>query len=244
MRSFFGQFVEFVVVGGEQRFGAGALVVVQVFGEAPGDADAVVGAGAAPDFVEQDERAVADIVHNQRGFVHFHHKRTFAAADVVAGAHAGEHLVYQADAGAFGGHETAHLGHQRDEGRLAQQGRFAGHIGAGDQDDLYFVVVEVDVVGHVRFADGQLGFDDRVPAVADVEHGGIVQFRAVVVVFQGHFGKRQQAVQPGDQLGIVLYRLDVLADFLRQGEKDMFFQFQHFFFGAEDFGFQYLSVPR
>ena len=44
---------EFVVVGGEE--GAAADAVVQVLGDGPGEGDAVEGAGAAADLVEDDE---------------------------------------------------------------------------------------------------------------------------------------------------------------------------------------------
>ena len=39
-------------------------------------------------------------------------------------------------AGLGGGHETAHLGHERDEGHLAEVGRLAGHVGPGHQPQL------------------------------------------------------------------------------------------------------------
>ena len=49
------QLVELVVMCGEQRFGPVVAVAVEVLGDAPGNADAVVGAGAPPDLIQQDE---------------------------------------------------------------------------------------------------------------------------------------------------------------------------------------------
>ena len=53
-RKLFGKFGQLEVVGGEERLRPGAGV--QVFDRRPGDGQAVIGRGAAPDFVEQDQR--------------------------------------------------------------------------------------------------------------------------------------------------------------------------------------------
>ena len=50
-----GQFGQFVIMRGEQRFCAD--LVVQMFDDAPGEAQAIEGAGAAADFVEYDQAA-------------------------------------------------------------------------------------------------------------------------------------------------------------------------------------------
>ncbi len=45
-------------------------------------------------------------------------------------------------------HKTADLRHQRQQGDLPDVGAFAGHVRAGDQQDLSFVVARTRVVGH------------------------------------------------------------------------------------------------
>ena len=53
---------QLVVVGGEHHLGSGFFVLVQVFGDGPGNGYAVVGRGAAADFIEEHQRAVGDVV--------------------------------------------------------------------------------------------------------------------------------------------------------------------------------------
>ena len=104
--------VEFVVVGGEE--GAAADVVVEVFDDGPGERDAVVGAGAAADFVEDHQAARRGGVEDVRGLDHFDHERALAAAEFIAGADAGEDAIDEAEDGFAGGDEAADLGHERE----------------------------------------------------------------------------------------------------------------------------------
>jgi len=126
-----GEFGEFVVVGGEE--GAGPGGVGEEFGDGPGKGEAVEGGGAAADFVEDDEGVGGGVVEDVGGFGHFDHEGGLALGEVVGGADAGEDAVDEADGGGFGGDEEAGLGHEDEEGDLADVGGFAGHVGAGDQ---------------------------------------------------------------------------------------------------------------
>ena len=137
---------------GEERARTAAAVVVDVFHYGPGYRDAVVGGGAAPQLVEEYQRAPAHVVEDGGGLVHLHHEGGFARRYVVAGAHAGENLVYQTDAGFLRGDIAAGLRHEGDEGRLAQERRFTRHVGARNHHHLRLVAVESQRVGYVRFA--------------------------------------------------------------------------------------------
>src|SRR5690606_2156072 len=68
------------VVGGEQSKGAHA--VCQVIGTGPGQGQAVEGAGAATDFVQQHQTALGGVVQNIGGLRHLHHKGGAAAGQV------------------------------------------------------------------------------------------------------------------------------------------------------------------
>ena len=57
-------FVELVVVRGEERFGAGRRVAVDVFDHRPRDGNAVVGTRAPADFVQQHEAALGNVVQD------------------------------------------------------------------------------------------------------------------------------------------------------------------------------------
>ena len=185
--------VQFVVVGGKQGLGM-SLVLVDILHDGPCDGDAVVGGGASAQFVEQHQTALREVVQYGGGLVHLHHEGTLAGRDVVGGAHAGEYLVHDADGGAFCRHEGAYLRHEHDEGGLPEQGRLTGHIGTCQHDNLLRVVVEQDVVGHIRLADRQLLLDDRVASLTDVDDERVVHLGADVAVLQGCPCEAEQAV--------------------------------------------------
>ena len=83
--------------------------------------------------------------------MHFDHESGFAHGDVVRSSHPRENAVHHADTCTFGRNERAYLCHQRDNGRLPEQGGLAAHIGAGDDDDLLAVCVQINIVGDIRF---------------------------------------------------------------------------------------------
>ena len=95
------EFGEFVVMGGEERPRADA--VVQVFRDAPRDGQAVEGRGAAADLVQDDEAALGGVVEDVGGLVHLDHEGRLPAREVVAGADAGEDAVGEANLGALAG---------------------------------------------------------------------------------------------------------------------------------------------
>ena len=157
--------VELVIMRGEQRQGAVLAGLVQMLGNGPCDADAIVRAGAAPNLIQQHQAARREVVEDGRGFVHLHHEGGFAAADVVRRANPGENPIEDAQIGVFGGDKRARLRHQGDQRGLPQQGTLARHVGPCDHQDLSGVRIELDVVGDVGFARGQLPFDDGMPAL-------------------------------------------------------------------------------
>jgi hypothetical protein len=117
-------------VGREQR--PAAVGVVQGLGAGPGDGQAVIGGGAAADLVEDHQRARACLGEDGGGLDHLHHEGRAAAGQVVARADAAEQAVDDAEPQALGGHEAAGLGQDGQQGVLAQEGRLAGHVRAGD----------------------------------------------------------------------------------------------------------------
>ena len=88
-----------------------------------GDGQAVEGRGAAADFVENDQRALARLIEDRRRLDHFDHEGRAPAREVVGGADAREQAIDDADMGAPRRHEGAHLGQRRDQRVLAQKGR-------------------------------------------------------------------------------------------------------------------------
>ena len=188
-----------MVVGGEERLGAQGGVVVDVLDHRPGDGDAVVGAGAAADLVQDEQAAGGGVVQDVGGLDHLDHEGGLPGVDLVLGADAGEDAVDEADAGGGGGDEAAHLRHQDDQGDLAQVGGLAGHVGAGD-DAHALAGLEGDVVGHEALAaEGVL--DHRVAAVLDVEHVVRQDLGADVAAQGSGLGEGGQDIQLGQAAG-------------------------------------------
>ena len=140
----------------------------------PGDGEAVVGGGAAPDFVEDHQRPLAGLIEDGGGLHHLHHEGGAPAREVVRRADAGEEPVDRADAGGGSGDERAHLGQHRDQRILAQEGALACHVGAGDEPDAGRRA-EVAIVGHEgRVAAGAHRLHHRMAPAFDLEGRGLV----------------------------------------------------------------------
>ena len=73
----------------------------------PGDGKPVVGGGAAPDLIEDHQRALAGLVEDGGGLHHLDHEGGAPAREIVSGAYAGEEPVYHTDACFVGRHERA-----------------------------------------------------------------------------------------------------------------------------------------
>ena len=125
-----GQFGEFKVVGGKEGEALG--LVVQPGGNGGGQRQAVIRAGAAPDFVHEHQRLRRGAAQDLRRFGHLQHEGGLGVGQIVGRADAGVNGVYRPQAAAFGGHVAAHAGQQGDEGHLPHVGAFAAHVGAGD----------------------------------------------------------------------------------------------------------------
>ena len=82
-----------------------------------------------------------------RGFLHFDEKSGFPAGQVVSGTDAGEDPIADPDPGRARRDEATHLRQDHGQGHLANQRGFSRHVGAGDNQDLLGLGIEVDVIG-------------------------------------------------------------------------------------------------
>ena len=166
-----GQGRQFVVVGGEQA--PAAVDVVQVLERRPGDREAVPGRGAPADLVEDHQRPRPGLVQDGGGLDHLDHEGRAAPGQVVGRPDPAEELVDDADPGRPGRHVAARLGEDGDQRVLAQEGRLAGHVGAGQQPDRGRAVglrAQVAAVGDEALAPAaQRGLDHRVAPGGDLE---------------------------------------------------------------------------
>ena len=151
-----------------------------------GNGHAVVGAGAPPYFVEDEQALIGALRQNRCRFGHFHHKGTLTSGDVVLGADTGKNPIDQADFGAIRRYKRPNLGHQHNQGHLAHHSAFAGHVGAGNDGNLATLAVEGQRIGDKLAA--TVLFDHRVASVFDDNSGIAKQLRAHIAVADGHFG--------------------------------------------------------
>ena len=84
-----------MIMSGKKR--PGAKRGVEIFGHGPGDAQAIEGARATSDFIEDDQAARGGVVQDIGRLVHLNHKGALAASEIVARADAGENAVKQPD---------------------------------------------------------------------------------------------------------------------------------------------------
>ena len=196
--------VQLVIVSGEERARLRLRVLVKILHDSPGDGDAVVGRRAAAQLVEEHERTRRHVVQDVRRFGHFYHEGRLAERYVVRRSDAGEYLVDDTHMSRVGRHEAAHLRHERDERRLAQQRRLTSHVRTGDYHYLLLLGVELDVVGHVLLAKRQLRLDDGVASGAYLEHVVVLNHRAHVAVLLGSLCEREQTVETRHDVGVGL----------------------------------------
>ena len=236
-----GEVGELVVVGGEEGAGFALGGVVEVFDDGPGDGDAVEGGGAAADFVKDDEGAGGGVVEDVGGFLHLDHEGGAAAGEVVAGANAGEDAVNEADLHLFGGDGAADVGHDGEDGDLADVGGFTGHVGAGDEDELAGGAVEECVVWDEAFGAG-LELNDGVAALADDEVEGVVDDGATVGEGEGAVGEALEDVELGDGGGGGLDGGELGDGLGAEGLEELVFEGVAFVLGAVDAAFVFLEL--
>ncbi len=201
----------------------------------PGDRDAVVGAGPAPYLIEHQQAAGRRMVEKVGGFDHFDHEGGLPGANLVPGADAGKDAVHQADVGLISRHKGADLGHQDDEGHLAQKGALARHVGASDDQD-HLLVVKADVVGHKGLL-ALRDLDHGVPTGDDVQFPALRKLGPDVAVQQGDLGQGGADVEGGQRAG---YRQEALrggSHLLHNLLIDNGFQIGQAFLGIENEGF-------
>ena len=182
---------------GEQRLAAQTGVVVQMLNHGVGDGQPVISAGAAPDFVQYQQRPMTGLVENGGGFHHFHHKSGLPGSQVVLQADAGKDTVHQADLGMVGGHETANLRQQHNQRHLPDVSGFAGHIGAGNQHNLGILGVHGGVVGDIG-AGVQHPFHHRMPTARNADGAALVEDGADIAMPHGDGGQSGEHIGAGN----------------------------------------------
>ena len=109
---FVGQLDQFVIVRGEQSHRASLGMVMQKLDHAPGDGQAVIRAGAAPDFVQDDQAARRAMVQDVGGLDHLNHEGALPGGQFVLCADAREDAIHRGQTGRLRRHVAADLRHE------------------------------------------------------------------------------------------------------------------------------------
>ena len=143
--------------------------------------------------------------------------------------------------GRCGGYETACLGQQGDQGVLAQEGRFTGHVRTGQQPDCGVVLGrKVAVVGDKGRAALflQSAFHDGVAAADDVEGAAVVDAGCAPVQIAGQIGKGAGQVDFRQGAGRLCDAVGVVEHGSAQGFKQRLFDLKRATAGVQDAGFK------
>ena len=193
------QLRQLVIMRGEQR--AAAIDGVQMLDRRPGDGQPVIGRRAAADLIQDDQRARAGLVQDRRRLHHLHHEGGAPARQIVGGADAAEQPVHRADPRRLRRHEAADLRQDGDQRVLSQEGRFAGHVRAGQQP-VPLLAFQHAIIADEAFARRlQRRFHHRMATAGDGELRTFRHFRADIAVVDGQLGQRRGHIQPGDGAG-------------------------------------------
>ena len=93
------------------------------------------------------------------------------------------------------------LGEQHDQRRLAQEGRLAAHVRAGDQPQA-IVGTQRDIIGDEALAGfGKRALDHRMPPALDLQAGLVVQFGQAPAALGGALGIGGGDIDPRDRVG-------------------------------------------
>ncbi len=139
------------------------------------------------------------MVEDVGGLGHLHHEGRHARGDVVVRADPREDAVGQPDDCTVRRDKASALRQQDDHRGLAEIGRFTGHVGTREDDDLVLFRIQLQVVGH-EDTGGQALLDQRVPTAFDAEPQTRVDLRAAPAMIRGGHGQAEQGVDHADRV--------------------------------------------
>ena len=216
---------------------------MQVFRHCPGYAEAVKGAGA-PAYLVQDHQAPGGgFLQDISRLPHLDHEGALPPGQIVRGPYPGKDPVNQADGRLLSRHEPAHLGHQADQGHLADIGGFARHVGAGDDDQLVIAAVQAGVVRD-KGLEMTHPLDNRMPPARDDDLILVRDPGPVISIFVRHLGQGEQGIEGADGRGGALNSAVLPCQPLPQLPKKLVLQGLDPFLGPQDLILVLLELRR
>ena len=88
------QLRQFMIMRREQGFRTQPGMVMQIFHYRPGNRNAIIGAGAAPDFIEHQQAARGSMMQDVGGLDHLYHKSRLPGMNLILRADAGKNAIH------------------------------------------------------------------------------------------------------------------------------------------------------
>ena len=208
--------VELVVVCRKERLSLCSGIVVEILNHTPRNGYTIVGARTPTNLVEEYKATVGYIVENCSTLQHLDHKGTLALRDVVAGTHSCENFIHNADVGARCGNIAAHLCHQYNECRLAQERTLTRHIGTRNHHNLLTLGVEHHIVGHILLADGHQHLNHGVATIANVDTFVLANLGSYITPLGCEPCERAEAVEVGNNRSVALQTFERCGEIAQQ----------------------------
>ena len=183
----------------------------ELFGDGPGEGKAVERRGAAADFVQQHQAIRCRIVQNIRRLGHLDHESRATTGEIIRRTDARENPIDRADARTVRRDETAAIGKQHDQRRLAHVSGFTAHVRAGDEQHLPRGRERRVIVDEV--IDGFL--NNGMAARPNIYAALVGESRRDIVQRDGAFGQRTQHINFSDGARGALQGADVRQQLLQ-----------------------------
>ena len=164
-----------------------------------------------------------------------------AFGEIIGGSDAAENAVGEADVGVLSRDVGADLGHEGDEGDLANVGRFTGHVGAGEDLETGVCGIDEGIVWDELFIDESL-LQNGVAAVDNLEMTGLIQDGAGVLVKLCCFREADEDVERSEGVGGRLKGDEVVGDVGAEFDELVVFEGLGSVIGSEDFSFHFLQA--
>ena len=176
------QLDQLVVVGRKQ--GARTIAIVQLLDDRPSQAQAIVGARAATDLVEDHQRSLGGGIEDPGRLDHLDHERTLTLGQFVAGSDPRKELIGNPDGRFASRYKTPYLSQYQNGRALTNIGALASHVRTGDQLNPPMLGPNHAVVGH-ELTLGHDAIEHRMTAFVDLQDRLLGDRRTNVTVLDG-----------------------------------------------------------
>ena len=103
-----------MIVGGKQGLCPQPGIAMDILSHGSGDGKPIIGAGAPPNLIKDEQRARRGIIQDIGRLHHLHHKGGLTRRQVFPGTNPGKDTVDQSNSSRIGGNKAAHLGKEHN----------------------------------------------------------------------------------------------------------------------------------